>query len=468
MKRGDEMTVTLERFAFEGKSVARSDGVVVFVSGAVPGDTAKVRLTKIKKNFCEAVALEVVAPSPLRTEPRCRYFGVCGGCKWQNVQYDVQLDFKRQHVTDALERIGGFRGIEVRRTIGSVNAYFYRNKMEFSFGERWLSREQMGDSRRDASTRDPFALGLHPTERFDRVLDVEECWLQSELSSRIVNQVRRFAADQGLSVYSTHTHAGYLRNLVIRQSERTGELMVNLVTRDDRPDVMKALVSLLVMEFPQITTICNNITERKSQVAVGERERVYYGPGFITERIGVRTYRISANSFFQTNTLQAEQLYETARAMAELKPSDIVYDFYSGTGAIALHIADDVRTVVCVESVAPAVDDARRNAAINHVSNCVFVLGDLKEVLTKQRLMLASHGGPDVLIADPPRAGMHDDVVRGVMELCPKRIVYVSCNPATQARDLKILAEQYRIECAQPVDMFPHTFHIENVVALSR
>jgi 23S rRNA (uracil1939-C5)-methyltransferase len=380
----------------------------------------------------------------------------------------VQLDFKRQHVTDALERIGGFRGIEVRRTIGSVNAYFYRNKMEFSFGERWLSREQMGDSRRDASTRDPFALGLHPTERFDRVLDVEECWLQSELSSRIVNQVRRFAADQGLSVYSTHTHAGYLRNLVIRQSERTGELMVNLVTRDDRPDVMKALVSLLVMEFPQITTICNNITERKSQVAVGERERVYYGPGFITERIGVRTYRISANSFFQTNTLQAEQLYETARAMAELKPSDIVYDFYSGTGAIALHIADDVRTVVCVESVAPAVDDARRNAAINHVSNCVFVLGDLKEVLTKQRLMLASHGGPDVLIADPPRAGMHDDVVRGVMELCPKRIVYVSCNPATQARDLKILAEQYRIECAQPVDMFPHTFHIENVVALSR
>jgi 23S rRNA (uracil1939-C5)-methyltransferase len=349
-----------------------------------------------------------------------------------------------------------------------VNAYFYRNKMEFSFGERWLSREQTGDSRRDASTRDPFALGLHPTERFDRVLDVEECWLQSELSSRIVNQVRRFAADQGLSVYSTHTHAGYLRNLVIRQSERTGELMVNLVTRDDRPDVMKALVSLLVMEFPQITTICNNITERKSQVAVGERERVYYGPGFITERIGVRTYRISANSFFQTNTLQAEQLYETARAMAELKPSDIVYDFYSGTGAIALHIADDVRTVVCVESVAPAVDDARRNAAINHVSNCVFVLGDLKEVLTKQRLMLASHGGPDVLIADPPRAGMHDDVVRGVMELCPKRIVYVSCNPATQARDLKILAEQYRIECAQPVDMFPHTFHIENVVALSR
>lgn len=468
MKRGDEMTVTLERFAFEGKSVARPDGLVVFVSGAVPGDTVKVRLTKIKKNFCEASAFEVVVPSPLRTEPRCRYFGVCGGCKWQNVRYDAQLDFKRQHVIDALERIGGFRGIEVRPTIGSVDAYFYRNKMEFSFGEQWLSREQMENRRQDAPVRDPFALGLHPTERFDRVLDIEECWLQSELSSRIVNQVRRFAADQGLSTYSTHTHAGFLRNLVIRQSERTGELMVNLVTRDDRPDVMKALVNLLITEFPQITTICNNITERKSQVAVGEREKVYYGSGFITERIGVRTYQISANSFFQTNTLQAERLYETARTMAQLKASDVVYDFYSGIGTIALHIADDVRTVVCVESVAAAVDDAGRNAAMNHVGNCVFVLGDLKEVLTEQKLMLSTYGEPDVLIVDPPRAGMHDDVVRGVMKLGPKRIVYVSCNPATQARDLKILAEQYRIGCAQPVDMFPHTFHIENVVALSR
>jgi 23S rRNA (uracil1939-C5)-methyltransferase len=468
MKRGDEMTVTLDRFAFEGKSVARVDGFVVFVTGAVPGDTVKVRFTKIKKTFCEASAVEVVSPSPLRTEPRCHSFGVCGGCKWQNVQYDAQLAFKRQHVIDALERIGGLREIEVKPTIGSADPYFYRNKMEFSFGERWLSREQMESRTQDASAQNPFALGLHPAERFDKVLDVEECWLQSELSSRIVNRVRKFGLDQQLSAYSTQTHKGFLRNLVIRQGRRTGELMVNLVTRDDRPDVMRALVEFLIVEFPEITTICNNITERKSQVAVGERERVYHGPGFITERIGKRAYQISPNSFFQTNTLQAELLYETVRSMAQLTSSDIVFDLYSGTGAIALHIADDVRTVICVESVATAVEDAKRNAAMNHVGNCIFLLGDIKDILTKQKQMVAAHGSVDVVVVDPPRAGMHEDVVRGVMGIAPKRIVYVSCNPATQARDLKILGEQYRIGCVQPVDMFPHTFHIENVVALFR
>jgi 23S rRNA (uracil1939-C5)-methyltransferase len=314
----------------------------------------------------------------------------------------------------------------------------------------------------------PFALGLHLPGRFDRVLDLEECWLQSELSARIVNHVRLFALEHRLTVYSTFTHEGFLRNLVVRQSKQTNEVMVNLVTRDDRPDLMTALTAGLLAGYPEITTVCNNITERKSQVALGDRERVYHGPGYINERIGTRLYRISANSFFQTNSLQAERLYDTVRTYARLAPTDIVYDLYSGTGTIALHIADHVRSVVGVESTPAAVEDAHRNAAVNGVGNCRFLLGDLRNVLAKENNLVAESGKPDVIILDPPRAGMHDDVVHGVMELLPERIVYVSCNPATQARDLKMLVERYRITEVQPVDMFPHTFHIENVVALSR
>jgi 23S rRNA (uracil1939-C5)-methyltransferase len=465
MKRGEETVLTLESFAFEGKSVARLDGLVVFVVGAVPGDTARVQVTKVKKNFCEARALEVLAPSPLRTAPRCRYFGVCGGCRWQNVRYQAQLDFKRQHVVDALERIGGFRGVTVNPTLGAEEDIFYRNKMEFSFGQRWLTKEEMETKKQDVSH---FALGLHVPDRFDRVLDLEECWLQSETSPRIVNAVRQFCLDRRLSVFSTATHTGYLRNLVIREGKRTGELMVNLVTRDDRPEVMQELRDALLALLPGMTTLCNNITERKSQVAVGDREVVYHGPGSITERIGKRTYRISANSFFQTNTLQAERLYDTALRMARLQTREVVYDLYSGTGTIALHVADDAARVIGIESVPAAVEDARSNAAANGVENCTFVLGDLKETLTKRTEMLAPFGAPDVVIVDPPRAGMHEDVVRRVVGLRPERIIYVSCNPTTQARDLKLMGDQYTIREVQPVDMFPHTFHVENVVLLSR
>jgi 23S rRNA (uracil1939-C5)-methyltransferase len=465
MKRGDETVVTLESFAFEGKSVARLDGLVVFVIGAVPGDTARVRLTKVKKSFCEAQTLEVLTPSPLRAVPRCRYFGVCGGCRWQNVRYEAQRDFKRQNVVDALERIGGIRGVRVQPTLGADDDVFYRNKMEFSFGQRWLTKEEMETKKQDVS---PFALGLHIPDRFDRVLDLEECWLQSETSVRIVNAVRQFCLDRRLSVFSTATHTGYLRNLVIREGKRTGELMVNLVTRDDRPEVMQELREALLAEFPGMTTLCNNITERKSQVALGDREVVYHGPGTITERIGKRTYRISANSFFQTNTVQAERLYDTVLRMARLRAGDVVYDLYCGTGTIALHVADDASQVIGIESVPAAVADARRNAAANGVGNCTFVLGDIRETMTKRADMLSPFGEPDVVIVDPPRAGMHEDVARRVVELGADRIIYVSCNPATQARDLKLMGGHYAIREVQPVDMFPHTVHIESVVLLSR
>ncbi len=343
--------------------------------------------------------------------------------------------------------------------------------MEFSFGDRWLPADMWGQVREQSeeSAGERFALGLHLRDRFNKILDLEDCWLPSEETSRIVNATRTFCVEHRLPAYSTRTHTGYLRNLVVRRSERTGEIMVNIVTSDERPDLTAALCTRLLGEVPSIATIINNITQRKSQVAIGERETVLYGPGTITERIGSRTYRISANSFFQTNTAQAERLYDTARTLARFAKGDLVFDLYSGTGTIALHIADDVRTVVGIESVPAAVDDARENATSNGVANCEFLLGDLKDTLVRERKDLARHGRPDVIIVDPPRSGMHGAVIEQLRALAPRRIVYVSCNPATQARDLKLLCDQnlYVLEEVQPVDMFPHTYHIESVAAVS-
>jgi 23S rRNA (uracil1939-C5)-methyltransferase len=472
MKRGDEIELEVQRFAFEGKSVARVDGMVIFVTGAVPGDVVTARVTKVKKQFAEAETLAVVSPSHSRRAPRCKYFGTCGGCKWQHVDYQTQLDFKRKHVADALERIGGFKAMQINPTLGSPDEYFYRNKMEFSFGDRWLSREEMEHNDIRSGTQrtiERFALGLHIPRRFDKVLDIDECFLESERSYQIVNAVRDFCVAHSLSIYSTFTHSGYLRNLVVRESKRTGELMVNVVTSEDDSTVMSSLCSLLLEGFPTITTVVNNITQRKSQVAVGEVERVYHGPGYITENIGKRSYRISANSFFQTNTLQAERLYDAAARMGHLRPHDVVFDLYSGTGTIALHIAESVREVVGIEVVESAISDAVRNATLNGISNCAFVLGDLKDKFTKDTSWLSHHAKPSVLFIDPPRSGMHEKIVLEIAAMLPDRIVYVSCNPSTQARDVKLLCSKapYRVVEVQPVDMFPHTFHIESIVSLS-
>jgi 23S rRNA (uracil1939-C5)-methyltransferase len=472
VKRGDELTIKLESFAFGGKSIAHVDGLVVFIVGGIPGDTVRVRLTKVKKQYAEAETLELLMPSPLRARPRCGYFGTCGGCTWQQVDYKAQLEFKRQHVIEALEHIGGFSDVEVKPTLGADEIYFYRNKMEFSFGERWLTKEEFQTVPRSREPRGGvarFALGLHIPNRFDRVLDIEECHLQSETSYHIVNAVRSFCVQRQLSIYSTIAHTGYLRNLVISGSSRTQELMVNLVTSEDSPETMQAITGHLLEIFPLITTVVNNISQRKAQVATGEQEKIYHGPGFITERIGKRIYRVSANSFFQTNTTQAERLYDTALRLAQLKPEDTVFDLYSGTGTIALHIADAADGVVGIESAGPAVEDARRNASMNGVSNCRFLLGDLKDRLTKDTSWMEQYPKPNVVIVDPPRTGLHEKVAQSIVLLRPERIVYVSCNPATQARDLKLMCREsmYRIVDVQPVDMFPQTYHIETVVGLS-
>jgi len=467
INKGDEVELTIERLSGEGKTVARKDGMVFFVEDAVPGDVVQARVWKLHKKFAEARAVEILTPSSLRTNPKCKHFGVCGGCKWQQLSYDAQLSFKHQQVVDAFQRIGGFASPDVKPVIGCDDPYFYRNKMEFTFSRyRWLTNEEMIQM---PEQPEEVALGLHIPKRYDKVLNLEECWLQSELSAAIVNTVREVAKGWELNVYSSDDQQGYLRHLVIRESKRTGEVMVNLVTSTDSHEVMQKMTDLLLKYFQQITTIVNNITGRRSMVAVGEKEIVYHGPGYITEKIGDYTFRISANSFFQTNTAQGETLYNCVRSVAGLTSTDVVYDLYSGTGTIAIYLSDAVERVIGIEMVESAIADAERNAELNRVSNCYFLQGDLKDRLTKDSGWLQEHPRPTVVVADPPRSGMHAKVIDQIAKLSPQRIVYVSCNPSTQARDAKLLCERgYVLNGIQPVDMFPHTDHIEAVALFTR
>ncbi len=467
MHKGEDITLTIESLTGDGKTVARHDGMVFFVENAVPGDVVRARFWKLKKNYAEARAMEILSPSPLRMEAKCVHFGVCGGCSWQNLSYEAQLKFKHQNVVDAFQRIGAFDSVEVEPVLGCDEQFFYRNKMEFTFSRnRWLTTEEMQSHEEVA---EEVALGLHIPRRYDKVLNIEECWLQSEVSSAILTTVREICRVWNLSVYSTKTHDGYLRHLVVRDGKRSGEVMVNLVTTYDWPEAMQSMTNLLIKQFPGITTIVNNITDRKSMVAFGDREKIYHGTGFITEQLGRFVFHISANSFFQTNTIQAEKLYEIAGRFAGLKPTDVLYDLYSGTGTIACFLSDAVGRVVGIEVVQSAITDAQRNAKLNGISNCTFLLGDLKEKLTKDNSWLKDHPRATVMIVDPPRSGMHPKVVQKIAGLAPERIVYVSCNPSTQARDARLLADSgYELKAVQPVDMFPHTDHIEAVALLVR
>jgi 23S rRNA (uracil1939-C5)-methyltransferase len=473
LKRGDELVVQVEEAAFEGKTIARSEGFVIFVEGAVPGDTVRVRILKAKKNYAEAKVVSLEQASQYRVAPRCRHFGPCGGCKWQHVDYQMQLRFKQQHVVDAFERIGGFPSPNVLPIIGADDIFFYRNKMEYSFADKeWL------ESMPNESTESPnveletqssrLFLGLHVPQRYDKVLEITECQLQSGTSNEILNFARSFARSENLPVYSSDANEGYLRFLVIRESKRTKETMVNLVSFEDRPGLMKRFTADLIAAVPSVTTVVNTINSKKAQIAFGDREKVYAGQGVIRERLGDLFFTISPSSFFQTNTAQAERLYSVAKRFGALRRTDVVWDLYSGTGSIALFVSDAVRQVIGVESVVDAVKDAERNARANGISNCSFALGDLKDRLTKDRAWIESHPKPDVMVIDPPRSGMHPKVVEEILEIAPGRIVYVSCNPATQARDVKTLGLKYDVVALQPVDMFPHTYHIENVARLVR
>ncbi len=472
MKKGDLLELEIEGYAFEGKGIARiklEDGdeknFVIFVQNSYPGDKVKAKLVKIKKSFAEAKTSEIISPSSERVEAKCKYFGVCGGCKQQDLSYESQLKYKEQQVKEIFKNIGGFSELpEMLPIIPSGNIFFYRNKMEFSFSDkRWLTENEIST---EEKTDKNFALGLHVPNVFDKVLDIDVCYLQSELSFKILNFTRDFFKERNVQPYSTKTHTGFLRNLVIRQSYHTKDLMINIVTAYEDDSLMKSYVNNLIKTFPSITTIVNNINEKKASIAVGDYEHVLFGDGFITDMIGNFTFRISANSFFQTNTLQAENLYKTALDFADLKGDEIVYDLYSGAGTIAIYISKKVKEVYAFESVESAIEDAKTNAELNNIDNVQFFNADLYKsflpVIEESKIPK-----PDVIILDPPRSGLHKNTVEDIIKINPEKIVYVSCNPATQARDIKLFAEAgYKLIKMRPLDMFPQTFHIENVALL--
>src|SRR3989339_298886 len=501
MKKGDLLELDIEGYAFEGKGISRigresgdEKNFVVFVQNSYPGDKVKAKLIKIKKSFAEAKTTEIIFPSSERVEARCKYFGTCGGCKQQDLSYEAQIKYKQQQVEEIFKKLGGFSdlsadktgkaGFEMLSIIPSKNTFFYRNKMEFSFSDkRWLTEDEISKEKTDMN----FALGLHVPNIYDKVLDIDICYLQSELSYRILNFTRNFFKERNIQPYSTVTHSGFLRNLVIRQAYHTKDLMVNIVTANEDSALIKSYANELIKSFPEITTIVNNINEKKSSVAVGDYENLLYGEGFITDMIGEYTFQISANSFFQTNTLQAENLYKTALDFAELKGDEIVYDLYSGAGTIAIYISKKVKEVYAFEAVESAIEDAKINAELNEVRNVQFFNADLYKSflpVIEEHLpagLSADKAGkagkipkPSLIILDPPRSGLHKNTVEDVIKINPEKIVYVSCNPATQARDIKLFSEAglptgkagYKLIKMRPVDMFPHTFHIENVALL--
>lgn len=444
--------------AYGGKGLAKLDGFAVFIDQTVTGDRVEARITRKKRNFAEAVVHEMLAPSTLRVDPPCPYSGFCGGCKWQFIAYSYQLDVKRRHVAESLEHIANIHGTIVHPTLPSKKTFGYRNKMEFSCSDRrWLMPHEMG-----TETDISFALGLHVPGTFHKVLDTQACLLQPETGNRLLAAVRNYMLASDQPVYGLRSHEGFWRFLMLRHSVDRDQWMVNLVTASEDRKAVLPLAERIREQFPTVVSVINNITARRSGVAIGEREIHLSGEPVLTDRIGDFEFEISANSFFQTNTRSARLLYETVSNYSALEGNETVLDLYCGTGTIAIWLARQAKEVIGLELVESAVTDAQKNCRKNDVQNCRFLPGDVKETLD------AINFTPDLLVIDPPRAGMHKDVLKKVVRLAPQKIVYVSCNPATMARDLVELKEAYDITQVQPVDMFPHTFHIESVASLVR
>ncbi len=455
--------------------VPSDKGMVVFVSNCVPGDIVDLQVTKKKHSFMEARVLRIVQPSPVRCEARCRHFGVCGGCKWQILPYEEQLKYKQQQIIDNLTRIGKIELPEISPILGSKHIYGYRNKLEFTCADRrWLTSNELEELKiqNDELKQEP-GIGFHIPGAFDKVLDIQECHLMPDINNRIRNAVRTYAQEHGLTFYNEHTHEGLLRNLIIRNNHK-GELML-IVSFGEAVSHQPSAFSLLEYlhtEFPEIISLLY-VENTKFNDTIGDLEvKVYFGEDHIIEEMEGLRFKVGPKSFYQTNTEQAYELYKVARDFALLSPSTgepegalpLVYDLYTGTGTIANFVAQQARQVIGIEYVPEAIEDAKVNSKINNIENTLFFAGDMKDILNDD--FIAQHGRPDIIITDPPRAGMHEDVVNVILNAEPKRIVYVSCNPATQARDLALLDAKYKVTRVQPVDMFPHTQHVENVVQL--
>ncbi|MBG6237033.1 23S rRNA (uracil1939-C5)-methyltransferase [Pedobacter sp. CAN_A7] len=447
--------------AEEGKGVAKADELVVFVDKAVPGDVVDVRLIKKKKNFAEAVIEELHTASPFRTDPFCQHFGVCGGCKWQHMQYEAQLNFKYKNVEAALQRLAKVDTTSMEPILGSAENKYYRNKLEYTFSnKRWLDKADMGDQ----DDLELNALGFHVPGRFDKILDIQHCYLQAEPSNTLRNQVRGYALRTGLTFYDLRAHEGNLRNLIIRTSS-TGEVMVAVIFAYVEQREIDGLMEYLKLNFPEITSLQYIVNQKKNDTIFDQDVITYAGRDHIFEEMDGLKFKIGIKSFYQTNSEQAHELYKITRDFAGFTGNELVYDLYTGAGTIANFVARNVKQVVGIEYVPTAIEDAKFNSAMNNIDNTVFYAGDMKDILTAD--FITEHGKPDVVITDPPRAGMHEAVVKRLLEMEAEKIVYVSCNAATQARDLALLKEKYQVARIKPVDMFPHTQHVENVVLLT-
>ena len=455
--------IEITGIAAEGKALTRINDMVVFVPYCVPGDVVNLQVTKRKHNFMEARVEKLVTPSTHRCEPVCPHYGECGGCKWQILPYEDQLRYKQQQIVDNLTRIGKITLPEISPILGSKNIYQYRNKLEFTFADRkWLSWDVIQAAGGIEHVDTAYGVGFHIPNCFDKVLDIQECHLMPPINDRIRNTIRTYARQHHISFYNEHEHQGQLRTLIIRTNHK-GEIMLIVVWGQD-PDM--SLMQHLHDTFPEIISLLYVVNQKLNDTISDQDVHVFFGQDYILEQMEDLQFKVGPKSFYQTNTDQAYELYKVARNFAELSGSELVFDLYTGTGTIANFVAHQARQVIGIEYVPEAIQDAKVNAQINHLDNTLFFAGDMKDILTED--FIAQYGRPDVIITDPPRAGMHEDVIKTILAAEPKRIVYVSCNPATQARDLNLLDTKYIVSKVQPVDMFPHTQHVENVVQLTR
>lgn len=454
--------VHITGIAAEGKAIARIEDKVVFIPHVVPGDVVDLQVVKSRKGFYEARAIHFHEYSKDRIEPVCQHFGICGGCKWQMLPYQQQINFKQQQIIDNLTRIGKIDLPEITPILGSAKTEFYRNKLEFTFSnKKWLTTEEM----HLGLEQDMNGVGFHIPGMFDKVLDIQKCWLQEDISNQIRNEARKYALANGLTFFDLRKQEGFLRTLIIRTTS-TGELMVIMVFFHEDEMAREKLLQHLADQFPQITSLLYIINEKANDTITDQEVFVYKGSDCIYEEMENLRFKIGPKSFYQTNSEQAHELYKIARKFAQLTGNEIVYDLYTGTGTIANFVAHQAKQIIGIEYVPEAIEDAKVNAALNNIENTLFYSGDMKDILNEGFIL--QHGRPDVIITDPPRAGMHQDVINTILFAAPKRIVYVSCNPATQARDLNLLSSMYQVTQVQPVDMFPHTHHVENVVLLER
>ncbi len=447
--------------ASKGKSVAKHNGKVIFVKGGVPGDICDIKVFKRRKKFWEAKIEKIIKKSRYRIKPKCTHFGTCGGCKWQNMHYKAQLEFKQNQVLDNFSKIGGVTIEKFNDILGSDKIYNYRNKMEFTFSnKRWLKEDEI---KNDENIIDKNALGFHVPGMFDKVIDLKKCFLQENPSNKIRNSVKEFALENNLSFFDIRNQKGFLRNLMIRNTN-IGELMVLVQFYYEDKKKIDLLMNFIKKSFKEITSLMYTVNEKANNTIYDQKIICFYGRKYITEKIGDLSFKIGPKSFFQTNSDQAEVLYKSAKKLADITKNDTVYDLYTGTGTIAQFIASNANKVIGIDSVPEAIEAANLSAIDNNISNCLFFAGDMKNMFSDN--FIQKNGKPDIIITDPPRDGMHKKVIEQLLKIMCRRIVYISCNPATQARDIALLKEKYEISNMQTVDMFPHTHHVENILVL--